>query len=1086
MDSATGSPGLLWFRSILPHFSFLILSILILAGSAQAAPCPLNSANLSVTICTPTNGATVTSPVNIVAGTTDSATVIAMAIYVDNNLAYKDNVSEINTNVTMSPGSHYVVVQSWDSAGNIPKTPINITVAAGGGGGPCAANPNNNTLTICTPAANTTVTSPVSVVAEATSSSPVDKFLVYVDNVLQYQQLNTSSINTSVSVSPGTHNLTVQYYNGQWIKNSENIAVASGSGGVTIGVTPTAATLQTGANQQFTATVSNTSNTAVTWAVDGLYNGNINVGTISNSGLYTAPAQSGTHTITASSQADSSKTANATVTVVSPGGACRPGQGNNTLTICSPAANSTVTSPVQVSAAANSSASVQKFLVYVDNALQYQQLNASSISTSINVSPGTHNLTVQYYNGQWIKNSVNINVSSGSGGGGCNPTATDNTLTICTPLANSTVTSPVQVVAAANSASAVQKFLVYVDNALQYQQLNTSSISTSINISPGTHNLTVQYYNGQWIKNSENITVSSDPGSSGVTISPALATVSINGTQQFSASVQNSTSQTVNWSVDGISGGSSDVGTVSSSGFYTAPATPGAHRVTAISTLTQQSATVVINVIDPTLKIVTSHNDVQRTGQNNNEVILTPSDVNQNTFGKLASYPVDGEIYGQPLYVANLTVSGVTHNLVFVATQHDSVYAFDADGRASGPVWQVSLLGPGMTPVSSNDVEGVSPEIGVLGTPVIDPATQTLYLVSMVSNAGAVQFWLHALDLTSGQEKLGGPALIQASVAGTGAESANGQVSLNGECYQRAGLVLSAGRIYIGWGHCAHGWLLAYDATTLSQVAVFNTSPNGKGATIWSSGGAPAVDSSGDLYLITGVDADSTVSTGFSNAFLKFAPDLTLLDYFIPANTGYLTENDADLGSGADMVLPDNPSATPHEVIGAGKDGRIFLLNRDHLGGFDPTSDHVIQIVQSGAQQFDNFFDTPAFWNSNIYYHAESDVLRQFTWSNGLLSSLPVATGQALFGVHGATPSISSNGNSGAIVWELQTDQWPTGPAVLHAADATNVASELYNSTQNAGRDQAGRAVKFTVPTVVNGKVYVGTANEVDIYGLLK
>jgi Big-like domain-containing protein len=213
MDSATGSPGLLWFRSILPHFSFLILSILILAGSAQAAPCPLNSANPSVTICTPTNGATVTSPVNIVAGTTDSATVIAMAIYVDNNLAYKDNVSVINTNVTMSPGSHYVVVQSWDSAGNIPKTPINITVAAGGGGGPCAANPNNNTLTICTPAANTTVTSPVSVVAEATSSSPVDKFLVYVDSVLQYQQLNTSSINTSVSVSPGTHNLTVQYYN---------------------------------------------------------------------------------------------------------------------------------------------------------------------------------------------------------------------------------------------------------------------------------------------------------------------------------------------------------------------------------------------------------------------------------------------------------------------------------------------------------------------------------------------------------------------------------------------------------------------------------------------------------------------------------------------------------------------------------------------------------------------------------------------------------------------------------------------------------------------------------------------------------
>ena len=492
--------------------------------------------------------------------------------------------------------------------------------------------------------------------------------------------------------------------------------------------------------------------------------------------------------------------------------------------------------------------------------------------------------------------------------------------------------------------------------------------------------------------------------------------------------------------------------------------------------------------------VLTYHNDGQRTGLNANETILTPANVNASSFGKVFSYPVDGQIYAQPLIVPSLSnVAGGTHNVVYVATEHNSVYAFDADGLSANALWRKNL-GPS---IPSKAVEGVSPEKGITGTPVIDDATETLYVVAETQPG---VFKLHALNLHDGSEKFGGPTQVTATVAGTGFGSMNGSITLESACLQRPGLALVNGVVFIAFGGCPHGWLLGYDATSLRQVSKINTTPNGGGGALWMSGGAPATDGLGNLYVMTGVDFGDP-APGFNDAFLKLrASDLSVLDSFTPSNEAFLRSNDADLGSGAPMLLPDNSSAHPHELVGGGKDGRVFVLDRDHMGGFTPPTnaacgntpapptscDNVVQTIPNiGNAEFDNIFDTPAYFNGLVYFHPQTSTLQAFQYSNGTLSRVAFST--ITFGAHGATPSISANGNSDGIVWELQVDAWRTkGPAVLRAAKAENIAIELYNSSQAAnGRDTAGPAVKFTTPTVANGRVYVGTGNQLDVYSLL-
>ena len=573
-----------------------------------------------------------------------------------------------------------------------------------------------------------------------------------------------------------------------------------------------------------------------------------------------------------------------------------------------------------------------------------------------------------------------------------------------------------------------------------------------------------------------------------LTISPQSTSVTPFGTRQFTAAVQGTSDNGVTWSVDGVVGGNSNVGTISTSGLYIAPAHVGSHLVSATSSaLTTYSVNASVSVINAptgTVSVLTYHNDDVRDGANLSETALNTSNINQAQFGKLFALQVDAQIYAQPLYLPNVTIGGVRHNVVFVATENDTVYAYDGDGLSDSALWAQHLA----TPIPVNDSEGIKPWLGITSTPVIDSVTGTIYVLTDGLESGHKVYRLHALDVTTGNEKFGGPVVVTGTVAGTGWDSVNGQITLESNCYQRNGLALdpASNAIYITFGHCSHGWMLAYDKSTLQQTAILNVTADGAGGGLW--GGTPAIDdSSGDLYLITGVDLGDPAPDYNDSAMRLQASDLSVLDYFKPANESFLRDNDADFGSGSPIIMPDNPSQYPHELIGGGKDGRIFVINRDNMGGLQ-TSDHVIQEVQTGTQEFDNIFSTPTLWNGTIYYHCEQDVVKAYSWdaNTGLLSDSPISRGTKVYGTHGATSSLSANGTSDGILWEIEsTNVHTSGPAVLHAYDATNLGNELYNSQQAGDRDVAGPAVKFTVPTVADGHVYVGTASELDIYGLL-
>ncbi|MDP9267747.1 MAG: pyrrolo-quinoline quinone [Acidobacteriota bacterium] len=589
------------------------------------------------------------------------------------------------------------------------------------------------------------------------------------------------------------------------------------------------------------------------------------------------------------------------------------------------------------------------------------------------------------------------------------------------------------------------------------------------------------------------------PQAIAVRLTPQAAAVTYTQTQQFTATVENSSNTTVTWAVDGVAGGNATVGTIDATGVYTPPAAAGMHTIVATSVADASKSDSSTLHVTNYAGAFTYHNDNLRTGQNLGETVLSSANVTPSTFGKLFTYTVDGYIYAQPLYVANLAIPGQGfHNVVYVATQHDSVYAFDADGRTTIPLWRVSFLSAGVTTVPNADVGSpdIVPEIGITGTPVIDAASGTLYVVAKTKSAGpAYAFRLHALDLATGTEKFGGPVLLTAAVPGTGdGNNGGGSVPfLALREHQRPALLLDHGVIYIAFASHGdndpyHGWVLAYNAATLAQLSAFNTTPNGSRGGIWQAGNGPAADAAGNVYVVTGNGTfnASLGGTGYGDSYIRLAAPggvLTPSDYFTPFNQAILESTDADLGSSGPLLLPDQSVGTAHLLLGAGKQGTIYLLDRDNMGHFNAAGD--TQIVQSLPGAMGAAFGTPAYFNGRVYLHGIRDLLKVFTLSGGSLSSTPTARGSPTFGFPGATPTISANGTANGIVWELQVDGYSSGgPAVLHAADATT-ASEIYSSAGNAARDQAGPAVKFTVPTVANGKVYVGTQTQLDVYGLL-
>jgi hypothetical protein len=499
------------------------------------------------------------------------------------------------------------------------------------------------------------------------------------------------------------------------------------------------------------------------------------------------------------------------------------------------------------------------------------------------------------------------------------------------------------------------------------------------------------------------------------------------------------------------------------------------------------------------VSVTTYHNDLARTGQNLNEPVLTPANVSLATFGRQFLQKLDGQVYAQPLYVPNVTIpnNGV-HNVVYVATEHDSVFAFDADSNTGSnalPLWQVSFIDPpGVTTIPSSDFgscQDLNPEIGITGTPVIDPSTGTLYVLVRTKESGNYFDRLHALDITTGAEKFGGPVEINASVPGTG----DGGTTVIFDHFtenQRAGLALQNGAIYIAFSLlCSaepfHGWLLAYDAHSLQQTGVWNSTANGSHGGIWAGGTAPAGDVNGNIFFAMG-DGTFDVQNGgtdYGSSIVKLPPPVANWapsDYFTPYNFNYLNSQNQDLSSAGLVLLPDQTHAPQHLLFMAGKEGTIYLVNRDQMGGFQKGSDS--QIVQALPGAVGGQWGSPAWWNNFAFFSGAHDVVKSFSFdpSTGLLSTAPVSESSPSYQYYnGSTPVISASQNNNAILWTAENY---VGQATMHAYNAISLGTELFNTKMNPTRDGAGASVRYMVPTVANGKVYLATNSRLSVYGL--
>ena len=504
-------------------------------------------------------------------------------------------------------------------------------------------------------------------------------------------------------------------------------------------------------------------------------------------------------------------------------------------------------------------------------------------------------------------------------------------------------------------------------------------------------------------------------------------------------------------------------------------------------------------------QVTTSQYNNARTGANLNEKILTPANVNTNQFGKLFTFRVDGDVYAQPLYLPNLEIPGKGKlNVLFIATENDSVYAFDADGSSAAPLWHVNFANrsKGITPLSERDARCffITPQIGITSTPVIDLKSGTIYVLARTKEGKGIlqsddfKQRLHALAITTGAEKFGGPVEIKASVAGKGSGQSGGRVDFDSlDENPRAALLLANDMVYLSWGSSCdvgpyHGWLMAYDAHTLAQKAVFNTSPDASDSAIWQGDAGPAADKDGNIFVVTGNGEFDAATNGrdYGDSVLKLnsgAQNFSVLDYFTPFNQAQLNDRDNDLGSSGPVLLADQPGPHPHLLVTAGKEGRIYLIDRDRMGKFHANDDsHAVQAILAAQ----GAYGAMAYWNQHVFFIGSETRVQDFALTNGQLRLR--TSGATRFYDSGATAVVSSNGSKDGIVWAASSKNWnepPHKPAVLYAFDAADVSHELFNTEQNPQRDRPGVALRFAIPTIINGKVYLGSKGQVDVYGLL-
>jgi hypothetical protein len=792
------------------------------------------------------------------------------------------------------------------------------------------------------------------------------------------------------------------------------------------------------------------------------------------------------------------------------------------VTVTSPENNATVASPVNymASARSNCASGVAAMGIYVNNQLTYTA-NGASLNTNLTLNPGTYNTVVEEWDncGGASFTPVAIKVVSQTG------------VYVTAPLANSTVTSPVSYSATATTTACskgVASMGIYVNNNLIYVT-SGSTLNTQINLNTGAQHTVVEEwdYCGGASFTTVNLNVSADKSITGIAVTPNPSAVSMGSDTQFTATATYSDGSTANvtstadWSVANTA-----VATINGAGLadgYTA----GSTIVTATQGGVNGSSQFTVTIPPGSgVNIPTWHADANRSGLNAHEVALSTANVTPGTFGKLFSYLTDGYAYGEPLLMSNVMINGSAHNVLYVATEHNSVYAFDADNYGSGaPLWQTSLLQSGETPMTDGPIQ---PYQGITSTPVIDPSSNTIYVVSaQAASNGSSTFRLNALDITTGAQKFGGPVTISASVPATNSDSVNGVESLTTSCLQRAALLVANKSVYIGFGSCHSGWLLSYNAQTLAQTGVFNASPdlNGEGAFasaggIWMGGGGPAADSAGNIYVVTG-NGPWDGQSAFGDSVLKFSPTLKLEDYFTPADYQFMNCDDEDLAGGGLLLIPGTTLA-----LAGGKTGELYLANTSNLGKEQANNAGAVQTLwfegdvsapyssscsdTSGTHTADisayEIFGTSAYFNNSVYLGITPTVpnipsgIRQFTLSGNTLTPGTYTSPGVEENTRGTTPFISANGTSEGVLWMIDTGQplqnsggnAPTA-ATLRAYDATNLSNELYNSNVNEG-DAPGYGIKFTSPIVGNGKVYLSTGHdlttttnprgEIDVYGL--